>query len=200
MFEQGHGAGCNNTTLRARGVLHQTGVLLYQRLIRPAIRVTSFLSATLMLSSIDIAPVISMGEVMVLNTINFGYGIPKWPVTTGLAVMWFLPMDCRSPGAVQLIHQVLSFKAARHLCLSLIQAVGSATINFRETDKTASENNVFGLRARPAYPAIFVNLMAPSGDKFILIDGVGAGFGKRFSSNVDKDDATKLWNFNEKWH
>ena len=81
--------------------------------------------------------------------------------------------------------------------LKLDEAVASATINFRETDKTASENNVFGVRARSAYPAIFVNLLAPSEDKFVLVDGVGAGFGKRFSASVDKDDAAKLWNFNE---
>jgi hypothetical protein len=39
--------------------------------------------------------------------------------------------------------------------------------------------------------------MLRKGDKAAVVDGVGAGFSKRFSSAVDKDDATKLWNFDE---
>jgi hypothetical protein len=39
--------------------------------------------------------------------------------------------------------------------------------------------------------------MVRKGDKLGLVDGVGAGFNKRFSSAVNSDDASKLWNFDE---
>jgi hypothetical protein len=39
--------------------------------------------------------------------------------------------------------------------------------------------------------------MLRKGDQTALIDGVSAGFSKRFSSAVDNDDADKLWNFDE---
>ena len=52
-------------------------------------------------------------------------------------------------------------QAGQAFMLKLDDSAISATLNFRETDKTASETNVFGLRVRRAYPAIYINLMAP---------------------------------------
>lgn len=46
-------------------------------------------------------------------------------------------------------------------------------------------------------PVIFVNLMLPSADTLLLVDGTAAMYGFRFSNLVDEYDAGKLPNFNE---
>src|SRR5678815_1365251 len=73
-------------------------------------------------------------------------------------------------------------------------------MKFTEDDKIAQEANVFGLRANTntsGYPVIYTNLMVKKAGAAGLVDGVGAGFSKKFSSAVDVNDATKLWNFDE---
>jgi hypothetical protein len=76
----------------------------------------------------------------------------------------------------------------------------TATMDFRESDKIVSEANVFGLRANrntASYPVIYTNLMARKEGVTGLLDGVGAGLSKKFSSAVNAVDAVKLWNFDE---
>lgn len=46
-------------------------------------------------------------------------------------------------------------------------------------------------------PVVYINLMLPSGDTLLLVDGTGALYGNQFSANVDADDAGKLSNMNE---
>jgi hypothetical protein len=52
------------------------------------------------------------------------------------------------PRVVQPYTSGTVIQSGQAFMLKLNDTVISATINFRETDKTASENNVFGLRAR----------------------------------------------------
>ncbi|MBV9961186.1 MAG: T9SS type A sorting domain-containing protein [Parafilimonas sp.] len=72
-----------------------------------------------------------------------------------------------------------------------------ATINLKQADKTSSETGIFARNSAPAHPAVYVNLVVPSNNSFVVEDGVATGFGNRFSANVDTDDAMKLWNFYE---
>ena len=74
---------------------------------------------------------------------------------------------------------------------------GVAKVNFSQNDKVSSETEVFGRQAAPTYPTIYASLMVPSGNGLALTDGVAAGFGKKFSADVDNNDATKLWNNDE---
>ena len=46
-------------------------------------------------------------------------------------------------------------------------------------------------------PVVYINLMLPSGDTLLLVDGTGALYGNKFSAGVDADDAGKLSNMNE---
>jgi len=48
-----------------------------------------------------------------------------------------------------------------------------------------------------ANPVVYVNLMLPSADSLLLVDGTGCLFANQFSANVDYDDAGKLSNMNE---
>jgi len=74
---------------------------------------------------------------------------------------------------------------------------GIAKLNFSQNDKVSAETEVFGRHSASPYPTIFTSLMIPSGTGLALTDGVAAGFGKKFSAEVDNDDATKLWNNDE---
>ncbi len=79
----------------------------------------------------------------------------------------------------------------------------SAAMNFTESDKIATENNVFGniqsnQQQQQAPPVIYTNLMVPTATGgLFLADGVATGFGSQYSAAVDGNDATKLWNFDE---
>lgn len=46
-------------------------------------------------------------------------------------------------------------------------------------------------------PVAYINLMLPSADSLLLVDGTGALYSNRFSAAVDGNDAGKLPNFNE---
>lgn len=72
----------------------------------------------------------------------------------------------------------------------------SASISFHQNEKTASESDIFGRHSSPD-PRVYINLMLPSADSLLLVDGTAALFANRFSAGVDEDDANKLPNFNE---
>lgn len=74
---------------------------------------------------------------------------------------------------------------------------GTYAVSFTESNKVATETNVFGKEARQLHPVIYTNLIVSSGDSLILVDGVGTAFGKNFSAAVDDIDAQKLWNIDE---
>ena len=78
-------------------------------------------------------------------------------------------------------------------------ATGTSTLTFKQSDKYTTEAKVFGgIEQPPAPPAVvYANLMLPSGDSLILLDGVAAAFGKGYSAGVDGMDAQKQWNVNE---
>jgi hypothetical protein len=196
-LSKGTGAGCNNTTLRARGILNQTGTFTISKTYSSGNPGDFIFVGNPYASSVDISSVISMGRSSGIEYNKFWVWDPKMAGENGVGGYVAFANGLQVPPGSSTYTSGTVIQSGQAFMLKLNDTVISATINFRETDKTASENNVFGLRARAGYPAIFVNLMAPSGDKLILVDGVGAGFGKRFSTNVDKDDATKLWNFNE---
>ena len=46
-------------------------------------------------------------------------------------------------------------------------------------------------------PVVYINLMLPSADSLLLVDGTGALYANKFSASVDENDAGKLSNFNE---
>lgn len=75
-------------------------------------------------------------------------------------------------------------------------AAGQA--RFEESDKTATEWNVFGLTAKKTakqFPVVYCNLMGK--DTASLLDGVAAAFSQDFLEKVDSKDAQKLWNRDE---
>jgi subtilisin-like proprotein convertase family protein len=96
----------------------------------------------------------------------------------------------------------LLVESGQAFMVQLNNASTSATMNFKELDKVATENNVFGFAkqkpAAAAFPVIYTNLMLPTANGLILADGVGAGFDNKFSAAVDDHDSKKLWNFDEK--
>jgi hypothetical protein len=51
--------------------------------------------------------------------------------------------------------------------------------------------------ARLGNPVVYVNLMLPSADSLLLVDGTGCLYANQFSAGVDYDDAGKLSNMNE---
>lgn len=73
----------------------------------------------------------------------------------------------------------------------------SASLIFNQTGKVASESDVFGKPARVTSPYIYVNLLLPSADSLLLVDGTAALFAPKFSNLIDEDDAIKFPNFNE---
>ena len=46
-------------------------------------------------------------------------------------------------------------------------------------------------------PVVYINLMLPSADSLLLVDGTGAIYSNQYSASVDGYDAGKLSNFNE---
>lgn len=75
---------------------------------------------------------------------------------------------------------------------------GTATMNFKETDKVESyqqDINVFGITAKKLMPslpvAIFVNLLNTDNK---LMDGVAATFNKKYAAKADEKDVSKRWN------
>jgi len=196
-LSQGIGAGCNNTRLRAQGALNQTGSFTISKAYSSGNPGDFIFIGNPYASSIDIASVISMGRSNGIEYNKFWVWDPKMAGETGVGGYVAFANGLQAPLGSSTYTSGTNIQSGQAFMLKLDDTVTSATVNFRETDKTAFDNNVFGLNVKPAYPAIFANLLAPSADTFVLIDGVGAGFGKRFSANVDKDDATKLWNFNE---
>ncbi|HEX5151074.1 MAG TPA: hypothetical protein VFW07_06475 [Parafilimonas sp.] len=196
-LSKGTGAGCNNTILRACGVLNQTGSFTVSKTYVSGNPGGFIFVGNPYASSIDIAPVIGTGRSNGIEYNKFWVWDPRMAGDNGVGGYVVFANGLQAPPGSSSYTSGTVIQSGQAFMLKLEEAGASATINFRETDKTVSETNVFGLRARTTYPAIFANLMTPSGDKLILVDGVGAGFGKRFSANVDKDDATKLWNFNE---
>lgn len=77
-------------------------------------------------------------------------------------------------------------------------ASGTATLRFQQGDKIATEGKVFGKPMNnDNYPAIYTNLMTSDGNSLVLVDGVGAAFDNSFAAKVDENDAGKFWNFDE---
>lgn len=63
-----------------------------------------------------------------------------------------------------------------------------------------SPNNVSAQKKAVVYlgnPVAYINLMLPSADSLLLVDGTGALFCNKYSAAVDGHDAGKLSNFNE---
>jgi len=97
---------------------------------------------------------------------------------------------------------VLRLQSGQAFMVQLSSGNTSGALDFRETDKITTEANVFGLTANSGagstgYPVIYTDLMHEQENESILVDGVAAGFDKRFSSAVNADDAAKLWNFDD---
>ncbi|HVX27877.1 MAG TPA: T9SS type A sorting domain-containing protein [Parafilimonas sp.] len=77
-------------------------------------------------------------------------------------------------------------------------ASGTATLRFQQGDKITTEGKVFGKPiSAEDYPAIYTNLMTSDGNSLVLVDGVGAAFDNSFAAKVDENDAGKFWNFDE---
>ena len=88
-------------------------------------------------------------------------------------------------------------QSSQSFMVQLSAGSSSVTMDFREADKLAQAVNVFGKPAKPSDPVIYTNLMLGKDNNMMLVDGVAAGFNKRFKATVDGDDAAKLWNFDE---
>ncbi len=145
-------------------------------------------------SSVDISSLLATGTGIYSNkfwvwdpAVSGNYGVGAYvSYDNGLMV----PVTTNYPAPTTIIQGGQAF---------LIQANSTtASITYQQNYKTASEKDIFGLMASQPLPsAIYTNLMVPSGDTLVLADGVGAGLDDRFSNAVDKDDASKRWNFEE---
>lgn len=86
----------------------------------------------------------------------------------------------------------LKFKYIFHKAINFLLLIFflSTIIN---TTKAQTLNKI----ALTQEPVIYINLMLPSADSMLLVDGTGAIYGFKFSNLVDEYDAGKLSNFNE---
>jgi hypothetical protein len=155
-----------------------------------------------------------VSTINILNIIHRGFGVdtgkfwiwdPKLTGTKGVggyvAYSNGAIVPSNSPSYPN-VASALRLQSGQGFMVQLSNGNTSGGLDFRETDKDTTEANVFGLKANAntgaaSYPIIYTNLMLRNGDQMILIDGVGSGISTRFSSAVDKDDAGKLWNFDE---
>ncbi len=80
-----------------------------------------------------------------------------------------------------------------------INAAGAGWITLKESDKVSTEKitGVFGLQASPKEhhpytpPALYVNLLDQNN---AIMDGIGVGFGNKYSVYIDSMDTQKKWN------
>ena len=142
-------------------------------------------------SSINLATV--LGNSTGVNTnkfyvwdpaINGSYGVGGY-VTYDNGIM--VPATPNYPSATTVIQGEQGF--------FLETNASTASINFTQNCKLASEKNVFGTINKDYL--IYANLMTPSSDSLLLVDGAGAIFNNRFSAEIDDDDAVKFYNIKE---
>lgn len=192
------------TTLRAKGILNETGgntitsfagITTGQRFFAG----NRFASAVRLLDVLDHSTNVVNNKFWVWNPKNVSAEFPK---NVGNYVTYangvFVPVydpgdDDRYEGGTHL-QSGQAFMA---------EASGAdPTIVFQQSDKEATEQIVFGLqpmqqRESPTPPVIYTNLMSASLGSVTPADGVAAGFGKKYAAVVDADDAAKMWNQNE---
>lgn len=143
-------------------------------------------------SSIDLADVLPASAGVATNkfyvwdpAINGSYGVGGY-VTYDNGIM--VPATPNYPVATTIIQGEQAF---------IVQSTATSTsMNFTQSSKSGSEKNVFK-PVRNEYPHVYVNLLTPSQDSLLLIDGVGAIFDNKFSTLIDDDDAVKAPNYNE---
>ncbi|MBV9962006.1 MAG: T9SS type A sorting domain-containing protein [Parafilimonas sp.] len=182
------------TVLRAHGILNETGSNIIQQY---TVRANQFLFVgNPYASSINLLKV--LGRLNASNNIasqKFWVWNPDDPGTLNVGgyVTYsngiFVPFGSSyTAGAIIQGSQAFMLQAIND---------GTAKLNFVQNDKVSSETEVFGKAAFLPYPSFYINLMVHSGNTLALTDGVAAGFAKKFSPNVDNDDAAKLWNLDE---
>lgn len=144
-------------------------------------------------SSINLANVMSVSSGISTNkfyvwdpAINGSYGVGGY-VTYDNGIM--VPVTPNYPSPTTIIQGEQGFMVQSN--------AASASLMFRQNSKVATESDVFGKPARVMYPHVYINLLLPSADSLLLIDGTGALFAPKFSNLIDENDAIKFPNFNE---
>ena len=190
-LSQGVYANQDATTLRARGVLKQGNV---------AHAFSSVTAGDLIFignpypSSVNLQTVVANNSAAINPNIFYvwdpkisgNYGVGAY-VTYSSATGWSNISGSYNAATLPVVQGGQAF--------FLVAASTSGNINFKETDKTATEFNVFG---KPAdKPVVYVTLNLPLGDTVTNIDGVAVGYGNQYSNDSDAFDAKKLFSFNE---
>ncbi len=187
----------DNTVLRATGILYQTGVNSVTKTYTGDSK-DFFFTGNPYASAIDLTNVINGSR-----TASNGFDLNKvwvWDPKIGGAhgvgsyVTYSNGIWVPSGGSYPLGSNNLPFIQSGQAFMVQTNTK-SASMQFKEDDKTATESNVFGKVSPGDNTTVYANLMLQ--DSVTLLDGVATVFNNTFSSNIDANDATKLWNFNE---
>jgi hypothetical protein len=191
-------ASADPTVLRTTGVLNQRGANYAQNYGGAAGKIVFV--GNPYASSIDITNLLTRSSGIDAN--KFWVWDPQSPGTNNVGAYVSYSNGVMVPNPSASYPDAASTKiieSGQAFMVQLGSANTSASMSFAETDKVTTQANTFGRpAAKPqSNPAVYTNLMVPTANGLFLADGVGAGFGDRFSASVDKDDAAKLWNFDE---
>lgn len=200
----GVGAGSNNTVLRARGILNETGASSISKNFTASAPGNFIFVGNPYASSIDLAPILSSGRSSGIQFNKFWVWDPKMAGSYGVGGYVTFLNGVQVPPASATYTAGTIIQSGQAFMVQLAETSTSATIKFRQTDKVASESNVFFAPGnnvlfappRRSFPVLYACLMSHE-NELTLVDAVGAGFGDRFSPNVDSNDAKKLWNVDE---
>lgn len=199
-LDQGIYAMPNNTTLRATGRLNQTGSS-FSRMYSSALAGDFIFVGNPYASPIDISNVIDGSRTSGYNTNQFWVWDPHVAGTYGVGGFVTFSGGIQVPNGSGNYDNTYTggttVQSGQAFFLQLSNTSTSAILQFNETDKTLSQTNVFNRKIHKPIQAVYTNLLMPSGDSLVLVDGVGAAFGKAYSAAVDAVDAQKMENFEE---
>jgi hypothetical protein len=187
------------TTLRAKGILNETG----GSITKTYPTITSgqrffagnpFASAVKLLDVLTHSTNVVQTKFWVWNPNNVSLAYPK---NVGNYVTY--DNGVFTPGGID-----STYTGGTNLQIGqgfMVEASGnSPQLVFQQTDKNPEEAIVFGLQAMqrrdPVHPVIYTNLLSAAMGA-VPADGVAAAFGKKYAAGVDADDAVKMWNQNE---
>ncbi|MBS1747335.1 MAG: T9SS type A sorting domain-containing protein [Bacteroidetes bacterium] len=199
-------APTDDTRLRIKGTLNQTGLTAvknYSGIPGGIVFVGNPYASTININNlINNTPEIQADKFWLWDpkmTVGTSYNVGGYVTyTSGIITPFPSPSYPTASSALEI-------QSGQAFMVQLGSDYSSATMKFKESDKTDEESNVFGFTGKNSsdqdgvhYPVIYTNLMAPDDDNnLFLADGVAAAFDNKFSKVVDEYDAQKKWGFNE---
>lgn len=188
------------TTLRARGILNETGGNIIKTF--PSLTAGQlFMAGNPLASATQILPMLARSTNVV--PAKFWVWDPnnvalQYPYNVGYYVSYsngtVVPNDGKYKGGTDL-------QIGQGLLLEVAPSGGAPQLTFAQADKVNTQAIVFGMqpmrRPDPTAPSVVYTNLLSAGMGMGTVDGVGAAFGKRYSAAIDQYDATKMWNLNE---